>query len=68
MLNSPVSHFFRHALLSYKESSVKLKQQALRQKLGYLESALERMQSEQPSHPKVLAMLERIRKIRENLP
>lgn len=64
MFSSPMSHYFRHVLLSYKEISGLQKKLIVKQKLGLLESQLLKMKKEHPKHQKVNALLERIRRIK----
>ena len=67
MLSSPMSHYFRHVLLSYKEVSTLQKKRMAKQKLNLLEAQLLKLKEEHPRHPKVTALLENIRNIKARL-
>ncbi len=67
MLSSPMSHYFRHVLLSYKEISGLQKKLVVKQKLNLLESQLLKMKKEHPRHPKITALLESIAKVKARL-
>lgn len=67
MLSSPMSHYFRHVLLSYNEISGLQKKLVVKQKLSLLESQLLKMKKEHPSHQKVNALLESIARVKAKL-
>ncbi len=67
MLSSPMSHYFRHVLLSYNEVSGLQKKLIVKQKLNLLESQLLKLKKEHPMHQKVSALLERIARIKAKL-
>ena len=67
MLSSPMSHYFRHVLLSYKEVSTLQKKRMAKQKLNLLEAQLLKLKEEHPRHQKVSALLEHIAKIKAKL-
>lgn len=67
MLSSPMSHYFRHILLSYSEVSGIRKKRVVKQKLNLLESQLLKMKKEYPKHQKVNALLESIARVKAKL-
>ena len=68
MLSSPMSHYFRHILLAYKNEGKSLQQKMLvTNKLSSLETDLLRLQRINPNHPKLQALLDRIRRMRAGL-
>lgn len=67
MLSSPMSHYFRHVLLSYNEISGLQKKLVVRQKLNFLESQLLKMKQEHPRHPKITDLLEHIKSVKARL-
>ena len=67
MLSSPMSHYFRHVLLSYREISGLQRKLIVKQKLKLLEAQLLKMRKEHPRHQKVSALLEHVAKIRARL-
>ncbi len=65
MFSSPMSHFFRHALVSYKETSEGIKSKAaIQKKLAELETSLERLGKKNPGHLKVHLLLEKVKKMK----
>lgn len=63
-----MSHFFRHTLILYKGTSERLKKKFAREKmLAELEGRLDFLGGKNPGHPKVTALLERVRKIQASL-
>ena len=67
MISSPMSHYFRHVLLSYKEISGLQRKLIVRQKLKFLETQLLKLKKEHPRHQKVSALLEHITRIKAKL-
>ncbi len=67
MLSSPMSHYFRHILLSYHEVSGLQKRLIVKQKLNLLESQLLKLKKEHPNHQKVNALLEHISRVKARL-
>lgn len=67
MLSSPMSHYFRHVLLSYREISGLQKKLIVKQKLGLLEAQLLKLKKERPRHQRVNALLEHIARIKSRL-
>lgn len=68
MFSSPMSHYFRHILLAYKNEGKSLQQRLLvANKLSSLETSLLRLQRINPNHPKLQKLLDRIRKMKAGL-
>ena len=68
MFSSPMSHYFRHILLSYKNEGKSLRQKLLVvNKLSSLETDLLRLQRINPNHPKLQKLLDRIRGMKASL-
>lgn len=67
MLSSPMSHYFRHVLLSYNEVSGLRKKLIAKQKLNLLESQLLKMKREHPRHQKVNVLLESVASVKAKL-
>ena len=67
MLSSPMSHYMRHVLLSYREISGLQNKLMINQKLKLMEMQLVKLQKEQPRNPKVQSMLDRIIRIKAAL-
>ena len=65
MFSSPMSHFFRHALISYRDASQATRQKIeLSRRLTELERRLAVLMEQNPSHPKVQALLEKVRRVK----
>ncbi|MBI2142962.1 hypothetical protein HYU20_01300 [Candidatus Woesearchaeota archaeon] len=67
MLSSPMSHYFRHVLLSYREISGLQRKLTASQELKLIEARLVKLKKEHPVHPKIPAMLERIKRLKAAL-
>lgn len=67
MLSSPMSHYMRHVLLSYREISGLQRKLIVKQKLKLLEAQLLKMRREHPRHQKVSVLLEHIARIKARL-
>ncbi|MBI2141615.1 hypothetical protein HYU16_04310 [Candidatus Woesearchaeota archaeon] len=68
MFSSPVTHYFRHALLAYHESGGNLRRKlSVRRELNSLEASCLKLQQEHPRHPKIPALIERIRRMKASL-
>lgn len=68
MFSSPMSHYFRHALLAYRERGKSLgkKLQLLRQ-LNAIEAECAGMQRQSLGHPKLAYLLEKARLLKGKL-
>ncbi|MBI3036544.1 hypothetical protein HYY73_02195 [Candidatus Woesearchaeota archaeon] len=68
MFSSPMSHYFRHILLAYKNEGKSLQQRlVVANKLSSLETSLLRLQGTNPNHPKLQKLLGRIRGMKASL-
>ena len=63
-----MAHYFRHALLAYKEKGSGLRQkiEACR-KLSHIEGSLLKLQEKNPGHPKLVALLEKVSSIKAGI-
>lgn len=68
MFSSPMSHFFKHVLLSYRESGANLRRKLdLVRELNRLEWKCIRLQTENPGNPKLPALIKSVRRMKAEL-
>lgn len=68
MFSSPMSHYFRHVLLAYKESGMDIaKRIEVNRQLSTLEDSCISFIQRNGSNPRAEAMLEKVRRMKENL-
>ncbi len=67
MLSSPMSHYMRHVLLSYREIAGLRKKLAANQELNLIKARLVKLKKEHPGHPKITAMLQQIKRMKDTM-
>jgi len=68
MFESPMSHFFRHALLAYKAEGKSLaKRIEVNRQLNTLETACSDFISKNGTNPRVDALLEKVKAMKQNI-